>query len=66
VCPASGNGNPCFRHIHEKNKIKEKRIEQEGKVEQNRTEQNRTERKHTSPQDLPISPKITPRYNLSL
>ena len=42
MCPASGNGNPDFRHIHEKKKIKGKKIEQEGKVEQNRTEQNRT------------------------
>ena len=61
LCPASGNLNRHFLHIHEKKKIKEKRVEQEGKIEQNRTE-----RKHTSPQDLPIRPKITSRYNLSL
>jgi len=76
VCPASGNGNPHLRHIHEKKKIKEKRIGQEGKVEQkgteqnraeqNGTERNRTERKHTNPQDLSVRSKITPHDNLSL
>lgn len=76
MCPASGNGNPHLRHIREKKKIKEKRIGQEGKVEQKGTEQNRaeqngrelnrTECKHTSPQNLPVRPKITPHDNLSL
>jgi hypothetical protein len=61
MCPAIGNGNPHFSHIHEKKNIKE----DESKERESRTLRNRTEpfeRKHTGPQDLSIKPKITLRY----